>query len=274
MPNYASIAALASDLSDEAAFTGAFVGQYATVDRPAAADHNGKILWDVTLMAFYESNGSAWSEVALGGGGAVALPLDTYASVGSGDEFTGSSLDAAWSTFGSVMTTTVSDGALLINNASGSLGDTDHGIYKTFSPAGDFEVIAKLLGLSAIENYQWAGLMVGGSNPANDRVQQRVAMTIGSGSLTLHTLKRVSGSWTDVHASPNWVGVRGNLPMWLRIKRAGTTISFGQSIDGHVWYDHPSTTTISFTVATLGLFIGSSTTTIRTYGLFDYVRTA
>lgn len=87
MPNYASIAALASDLSDEAAFTGAFVGQYATADRPAAADHAGKVLWDMTLMAFYESNGSAWSEVALGGGGGGGELLDEGSFADSSDSW-------------------------------------------------------------------------------------------------------------------------------------------------------------------------------------------
>jgi hypothetical protein len=78
-------------IAGDAALTGAFVGQYATVDRPAAVDHNGKILWDVTLGAFYESDGANWTEVALGGGavdsvnGATGVVVLDAADVGAVD---------------------------------------------------------------------------------------------------------------------------------------------------------------------------------------------
>jgi hypothetical protein len=67
----------------------------------------------------------------------------------------------------------------------------------------------------------------------------------------------------------NWT-----LPMWLRIKRVGSTLTAGYSYDGSQFIDHATTTTISFTVGTMGLLIGESTATSPIRSSFAYVVTA
>lgn len=218
------------------------------------------------------------AELADGGGGTTttAEPLDTFASVGDGDSFDGSTLDPAWSSLQAtaLATATVDGGFLLLANPS-STSDEDRGIQKAFVPAGDFEVQAKFSHMSIYKQYMWAGLFVGAADPANTTGSRLMCRLLWYGGRHIHFLRHSTGTWSDVFTpTPDFPGITSDGPIWQRIRRVGATVSVGHSIDGRVWVDHPTTTTIPFTVGTLGVLLGGNYAGNHPMNvLVDWVRT-
>lgn len=215
--------------------------------------------------------------------GAASLPLDIISNYGSGDGFAGTSLDGGWTSLQSTGVTSVDrsvDGYCILKN-SGNTAGQDRGIQRAFAPAGDFTVWCKIKYATVYQPFQWAGLFVGASDPSDGVSGHRLSLHIYSNNnANLKLYKMDSTSETAIFST-----VFGNsalpyapqptllMPYWLRIRRAGTTLYGGFSFDGVQFWEHATTTTIAFTVATCGLYIGEATSTQAIQSTFDYIAT-
>lgn len=223
-----------------------------------------------------------------GGGGASSelAPIDASAaaSVGAGDAFDGTTLDGGWSDLQSTAVTSKvrsADGWLVLKNTGNTSGQ-ERGVQRAFSPSGDFTVSTRIDHATLFAAYQWAGLFAGAADPSDGGAGNRVQTHIynnGSG-WRWKFAKMAAGSdnvvfdvaITDV-GDFSLYDSKGQYPFWLRITRVGSTISASLSWDGVEWYDHPTTTTIAFSVSTCGLYIGESSASHNIRGSFPYIAT-
>lgn len=258
--------------------------------RSAAGDVGTGALYSCTdHNLVYQSDGSSWSTWATLGGGSGGSNRPYYDAVaiddpGSGDLFGGTSLDGGWSDLDTALTTKDAsiDGYLVLGNNASIGNDFQRGLYRTFSPSGDFTVYARIDNLRGSANYVGAGIMVGSSSPGNSAGNKR--LDVG--------FYRLSGS--DTHCQMNtWSsGTKTNIfdasigdtplllkhswdgrviPIWLAIQRVGSNISAGFSEDGIEFQYHGTTTTISFTVDTLGVVLMQQGTNIVRCAYYDYI---
>ncbi len=224
-----------------------------------------------------------------GGGGSsdlAALPIDADAalSVGAGDAFDGTSLDAGWSDLQSTAVTSKDrsvDGWLILKNTGNTSGQ-ERGVRRAFSPSGDFTVWTRIDHATLFAAYQWAGVFAGAADPSDGGGGNRVQTHIyNNGSEWRWKMaKMASGSETSVFdvsltvlGAFSLYNTKGQFPYWLRIKRVGSTVSASLSWDGVEWYDYPTTTTIAFTVATCGLYVGESSASDNIRASFPYIAT-
>lgn len=269
--------AASAGLSDHSAFTYLDPTVAAAPSTPAS----GKMrLYGVTgkLLAYKDDGGNEYVMQS-------QLPLDAAAAeaIGSGDHFAGTSLAGAWTDLQSTAVTSKDRSAadfVRLTNTSNTSGK-DRGIQKAFSPAGDFTVSCKINSFVARQNTTWCGLFIGASDPSDGASGNRLNLNTGfySGVHAMKSSKWAAGTETGVWGSTALAGTtfhgydRDYWPTWLRIGRVGSTISYYWSFDGVVWRVHPTTTTISFTVATIGLLIGAATSTEDFEAVFDWIAT-
>lgn len=219
----------------------------------------------------------------------TAPPIDAAAraSVGSGDLFLGTSLDGGWSDLQTTPVTTVDrsiDGHLVLENTGNTTGKS-RGIKRAFAPAGDFTVYCKILSSTFGITNIWPGMFVGKSDPSDGGSGDRLELNLYSntdGTQSLQFIKYTAGAGAGVFdrltdATTMGAAMRYKyghpFPVWLRIKRVGSTLTAGVSWDGVKWHDQATTTTISFTVATIGLYIAEATATQDIRGVFKYIAT-
>ena len=207
-----------------------------------------------------------------GGGGAPSLPIDAAAAaaVGDGDLFGGTSLDGDWSALQTTAITAAdrSHANWLVLKSTGNTAGQDRGLKRPFAPAGDFEVRTKIHWATLAGQYQWVGLFVGATVPGDGSGGKRLELfLLDSGALKLKfatngaagegSISNVSLENAELNAARDY-GQAIHWPVWLRIKRVGSTLYAGISWDGIEYVDCATTTTIDFTVATCGLFIASN----------------
>lgn len=227
------------------------------------------------------SNGTtaAWAEPSAGG---EALPLDTISDYGNGDDFAGTTLDGGWSSLQSTALTSVDrsvGGFCILKNANNTSGQ-DRGIQRAFAPAGDFLIKVKIQHVSLISNYQWAALFVGAADPSDGGSGNRLqCQVVYNGGFKFKFAKYAAGSETLVFDS--YLSAAGLLadgaisfPIWLSIRRAGSTLYAGISMDGVQFVEQATTTTIAFTVETCGLILAEATATLDIRATFDYIATS
>jgi len=245
---------------------------------------------DNTLVLAPDGAGGVEFRAEAGGsGGGFALPLDAAAieAVGSGDLFPGTSLDGGWSSLQSTAVTNVNRsiaGAVILEN-TGNTSGAERGIKRTFTPAGDFTVWCRLerfYPLSA--NFQWSGIFVGAIDPSDGASGHRIeCFLLNNSGIQVKFAKQDAGAETSIFntviqslpaEAVNPQGTVMKYPVWLGISRVSTTVTALISWDGVKLYAAGSTTTISFTVNTVGLFIAESTATANLRGAYTYIATA
>lgn len=215
-----------------------------------------------------------------GGGGAANLPLDANAasSIGSGDSFAGTTLDAGWSDFGTALSVRDRsvDGALILGNSAALGAGVFRGIMRTFAPAGDFTVWTKIHYIRKPGAYHGAVLALGDSTLAN-RVQMYVYGTGPNGTDSYVYEKFGTGAASlasgNIDASPLWTPYN-HYPLWIGIRRVGTAVSAGICTNGVEITWHTTTTTIAFTVDKIGLLLNSHTNADPPRSIFDYIATS
>ena len=162
------------------------------------------------------------------------------------DEFTGTSLDAKWTTtnFSSLTSHTVDYGKLNLYSNAG-LGRVLGGVMQAI-PAGDFTITTK------------ATFVVGS---AYSLVSLCLAdgVTVGSGNQLLWMMDNQRYiyvyTWTNYNAISSPVQYTG-VPLtvkYLRISRASTTYTFQYSIDNITWTTYYSSSSLGFTPTHFGL---------------------
>lgn len=232
-------------------------------------------------------DGADWIAQAPTGGGS-SLPIDAaaVASVGSGDLFPGTSLDGGWSDLQATPNTSKDrsvDGFLILKN-SGATAER-RGVKRAFAPAGDFQVYANLLSATWGYNVNYCGVFIGSTDPSDAGGGSRLGLNLGynAGNVFLYGYKMIAGVESNFHANNldnASLGAATRLaagaytfPAWLRIKRVGATVSIGVCWDGVQFIDLAATTTIAFTVDTIGLEDGQNTDTRANQAVFKYIAT-
>lgn len=203
------------------------------------------------------------------------LPLDNVTAGVGGDLFIGTGTYSGWSDLQSTPVTSVDrsiDGYLILRN-TGNTGAQSRGSKRSYSPSGDFSVITKIPYTDLGADFQWAGLFIGAADPSDGGSGHRLELFLLRNSVRQWKFNKVdAGVGTSVF-NTNLPNGDGSLPCWLRIRRSGSTIFAGISFDGIEFNESATTTTISFTVATCGLFLSESTATNNIKTIFEYIVT-
>lgn len=234
-----------------------------------------------------QSLGIKWATPTAGGGGGSALALDAAAAaaVGSGDLFAGTSLDGGWSSLQSTALDTVdrsNAGYAILGNNSAMGTDVYRGLKRGFSPAGDFTIWARIEDLRAAD-FIGVAVFAGATDPSDGAGGNRVQASFyhSGGSIRAQMAKFAAGVKTlvfddgssaamPIHAT--WGG--HPFPAWLAIRRVGSTLSMGFSQNGVKFRWHATTTTIAFTVNTLGIAILNQGNANVESAVIDYVASA
>lgn len=236
------------------------------------------------------AGGTAPEWAAGGGGGGSALPLDSQASAasyGSGDDFSGTTLDGGWSSLDATPLTTVDasiDGYLVLGNSAAVGNGTLRGIDRAFSPAGDFMIWMRLDNIRVPGDFVGAAVFAGATDPSNAASAKRIDAVVydSSGSWRCQVNKWSSGTGTnvfdaDIGATPLWLDQTSSgrvFPMWVALRRVGTALSMGVSQDGIEFSWHTTTTTIDFTVATFGISLMQQGSSLDRCVFIDYIATS
>ncbi len=219
-------------------------------------------------------------------GGAPLLPLDASAAaaIGSGDDFSGTTLDGGWSDLQTTaITTDASVDGFLKMSRTGTVDTQWRGLKRTFSPSGDFTIWAKVnwAVFDAGSNYVGFGIFAGETDPSDAGGADRIQLGIyqDSGHPVLEFTKRLAGSSTGIISAnvkdiPIYLSETADrFPLWLALRRIGSDLSVGLSRDGAFWRWHTTTSTISWTVNTCGLIVLKQSSGNDIDITFDYIAT-
>ena len=142
-------------------------------------------------------------------------------------------------------------------------GSTDafHFAYRTL--AGDGEIVARVASLSGSESWTKAGVMVRQSlDPGSPHGFMLVSKSKG-----LAFQRRTAAGGLSTHTA----GPTGTAPRWVKIRRAGNTVTASWSADGVSWTVVGSDTIALDGSVLVGLAVTSHTTSATATGTFDSV---
>lgn len=215
---------------------------------------------------------AALQELGAGAGGAA--DDDTIPSGGTLYDGTSTS---GWTAFGSGGLTTFDadttvPGALYLAKTSTG-GNNDYGIYRAVGGSFPRTYTCRVKAADVYGNYHGFGLMIGDSTPT-------AHMTFGTtrDSAQAFGLLIQRYLWTSptssganaVYGANSTVGVRPQLPLWLRvIVNSSTDLDLQVSLDGYIYYELATAYNPGFTVATFGAFIFGFGATMR--AAFDWI---
>ena len=141
-------------------------------------------------------------------------------------------------------------------------GTTDafHFAYRTL--AGDGEIVARVASLTGSQSWVKVGVMV---RQSLDPGSAHGFMLVSKSKGLAFQRRRVTGGESFHTAGPT-----GTAPRWVKIRRAGTTVTASASADGTTWTVVDTDTVALNGPVLIGLAVSSHTTTTST-GTFDNV---
>ena len=207
-----------------------------------------------------------WQIVARNSAGAVTGPVWSFTTA-SGS--TGGALPSGWlnadvgnvgrggsATHSSGTFTLAGSGADVWGNADGF-----HYVYR--SQAGDGQLVARMTGMQNTHQYAKTGLMLRGSL-AGDAPHVMIAAN-PSGNVEFMTRASAGGS-------TRWIaGAMQSAPVWLKLVRAGSTVTGSVSRDGNTWTQVGSTTISLPSDVHAGLMVSSHDNSALNTAAFDSV---
>jgi regulation of enolase protein 1 (concanavalin A-like superfamily) len=189
-----------------------------------------------------------------------------------GDDGSGSSdgtLPSGWmsqdiGTVGLPGSATQSSGTYTIEGAGADVWDTADAFHFAYEPmTGDATIIARVASLQGTQAWTKVGVMIRATTSASS-AQAFMLVSKGKG---LAFQRRTSNGAQSVHTA----GPSGTAPRWVKLTRAGNTITASASQDGVSWtvvgqdsFSMPSTVLV-------GLAVSSHTTSSLAAGVFDHV---
>jgi regulation of enolase protein 1 (concanavalin A-like superfamily) len=127
---------------------------------------------------------------------------------------------------------------------------------------GDGQIVARVVGLQNTNAYAKAGVMLRGGLTAG--APHVILDLLPNGSIEFMTRSVSGGSTTYLG------GTTQAAPCWVRLARAGSTVTASVSADGATWRT-VGTTAVGFGAAYVGLAVTSHDTTLRNAAAFDGV---
>ncbi len=254
-------------------------GRGTTSSKPAATAANANFLYyDTDLMKLQQSTGTEWVDYegasGSGGGGTGDGPWEYWeprASPASpstlDDEFSTSPLDAKWTTVNwstpaiKDVNTTV---PLALYMKLTTTGYTIPCVLQPI-PAGDFTIYTRMQGQSEATNTSNAGGGIILSNGTTAGAGNQVMLN----SLSAGVAQAWLYTWSNFSAAGSQQFLRQEIARYLRVRRVGTTYSWGTSEDGKTWTNvvyNPA-----FTPTHFGLF-GYCNQTGSVHTSFDFFR--
>jgi hypothetical protein len=139
-------------------------------------------------------------------------------------------------------------------------GTADSFRYTSTALSGDGQLVARVRGIQNTNTYAKAGLML------------RSGLTAGAAHVLLDVRPNGSVEFMTRSASGGTTtylaGTTQAVPAWLRLVRAGSTVTASVSSDGTTWRTVGSTS-VSFTGGYIGMAVTSHSTTQRNTSTFD-----
>ncbi len=141
-------------------------------------------------------------------------------------------------------------GAFSLSGAGADIWGTADAFHFAYQPlAGDGSIIARIQSLSGADVWTKVGVMIRAST-APGAAHASMFVSRGKG---LAFQRRTRGSGTSTHTA----GGTGTAPRWVRLTRAGSTISVATSLNGSAWTVHGTDTVTLPATALVGLAITS-----------------
>ena len=223
-----------------------------------------------TVTGFVSANGTAWTQV---GTTSVALPASAFVGVvvnshdltqlntSTFDNLVvtvvtaGSALSAPWSSqdvgaVGAAGSATSTNGVFTVRGAGADIwGSTDAFQSVSQALAGDVQLIARVASIQNTGRYAKAGIMLRDSIAAS---AAHVMLDVEpNGSIEFMTRHASGGATT-------WLsGAMQSAPVWLKLTRAGTTVTGYTSMNGATW-TQAGTTTLPFGASPIATLVVSS----------------
>jgi regulation of enolase protein 1 (concanavalin A-like superfamily) len=155
------------------------------------------------------------------------------------------------------------DRVISVFGSGADIWDTEDGFHYMYQPlAGDGEITVRLREERNTHPYAKAGVMLRESLAAN---AAHVILDVRPGGEVEFMMRSATGSSTTFIA-----GASVPFPAWLRLTRAGTTVTGAVSPDGTTWTTVGSTM-LSLETAVLGLAVSSHDTSLRHLAVVDNV---
>jgi regulation of enolase protein 1 (concanavalin A-like superfamily) len=197
-------------------------------------------------------------------------PVWSFTTAGSGGGG-GSSLPAGWAdadvgSTGAAGSASASNGTFTVEGAGADVWGTADAFHYAYLPlSGDGTMIARVATISSQSTWVKAGLMIRGSLSASSAQ----AFILVSHSKGVAFQRRTANGGT----SANSTGSTSTAPHWVKIVRAGNTISGYESANGSAWTLVGSDTFGMGTSAFIGLAVSSHISGTLATAAFDNVST-
>jgi regulation of enolase protein 1 (concanavalin A-like superfamily) len=211
-----------------------------------------------TLAETGDSTG--WTGGGSGGGGGTT---------GGGSDSTAGTLPTGWlsqdvGAVGMAGSSSETGGVFSVQGAGDDIWDTAdafHFVYRTLT--GDGTIVARVSAVSGSQAWTKVGVMMRGGL-APDAAH---ALMLVSARKGIAFQRRATAGGASVSTTP----VPGVAPRWVRLQRAGSTLTASFSADGTSWTVAGSATVALPTDALVGLAVSSHTSTELAAGTFDHV---
>ncbi|HUR34208.1 MAG TPA: kelch repeat-containing protein [Vicinamibacterales bacterium] len=215
-------------------------------------------------------------------GGFVYIPggkIDGGTRVATHDRFdptaatpTPGGLPAPWrsqdvGTVGVAGSASASNGTFTVNGAGGDIWATADAFHFAWQPlAGEISITARVASLQNTNPYAKAGVMLRESLAAN--ASHVILDVTPGGSIEFMSRPATGGATTFI------AGASSSAPVWLRLTRAGTTVTGAISANGSTWTEVGRTTLAVPTTLYAGMAVTSHTTAALMTATFDNVAVA
>ncbi len=195
--------------------------------------------------------------------GAVSITVTSSTGGGSAAGLPSGWTDGDVGAVGLPGTASAAGGTFTVNGAGADIWGTADSFNYVYQPlAGDGQIVARVASLQNTNTYAKAGVML------------RETLGAGSSEVTVD-VKPAGGieflSRLTTGGSTTCVGSSANAPVWVKIVRAGTTVTGYFSADGTTWTKAGSVTVTMATNVYVGLAVTSHNTAAINTATFDSV---
>jgi phosphatidylserine/phosphatidylglycerophosphate/cardiolipin synthase-like enzyme/regulation of enolase protein 1 (concanavalin A-like superfamily) len=210
-----------------------------------------------------------WQIVARNAAGATTGPVWSFTTAAPPPP---SMLPAPWTdgdigAVGAAGTAAYASGAFSVRGAGADIWNAVDAFHFVYQPlVGDGVLVARVASIANVNQWSKAGVMIRNTLDANSAFAFMLVSSAKGSAFHFRTSAGATATGVTTGASA--------APLWVKIARAGNTLSGSQSVDGSTWTPIGSTTIAMNTSVYVGLAVTSHNALTTAAGAFDNVALA